>query len=151
MASVPFRIRGVYRGIFRLEGIARLEPGVLVLEYQTRHVVLEFIKSPPKEARIPLSDIEQAVFRRRLLGGLLKLRAGRLDAFRQIPGARGGELKLRCRREYSEVAADLASRINLRAVTQDLQQMIAANERPAEIHSAPAVKSLPHPKTSVPQ
>jgi hypothetical protein len=129
MASVPFIIRGVYTGLVDLEGIARLEPGALVLEFQTVHALSDFFKSRSREIRIPLQDIEAVSFQRRLLTGVLKIRAGRLEAFRDMPGATGSEIKVRCRREHFAEAEELASRISMRAVTEDLREMIAANDR----------------------
>jgi hypothetical protein len=80
-----------------------------------------YLKSKPKEVRIALDELEEAVFKHWLCIGMLKLRARRLDAFSQVPGSEGSELRLRCRREHWELAQELASRLNLRTVEHQLR------------------------------
>ena len=73
--------------------------------------------------------------------GMLKLRARRLEVFSQVPGNQGSELRLRCRREYWEVAQELASRLNMRTLQQQLQALVAETDR--------ATQRLPQPPASV--
>src|SRR5262249_31372999 len=106
MTSLPFRIRGVYTGFVDVEGIARLENQELCLEF--RMSVPTHLKTSPREIRIPLDELEEAVFKNRLCLGFLVLRARRLVAFHDVPGNNAGELRLRCRREHWETAKELA-------------------------------------------
>ena len=63
-------------------------------------------KTSPKQVRIPLDELEEAVFKKRLCLGFLVLRARRLESFKDVPGNATGELRLRCRQERL-VADDL--------------------------------------------
>ena len=132
MTSLPFTIRGVYTGFVDLEGIARLEERELCLEFRMSSVFTRYVKSKPREVRIALDELEEAAFKNRLCLGFLKLRARRLGAFSGVPGNDGGELRLRCRREHWEAARELASRLSMRTVQQQLRALVADNERASE-------------------
>jgi len=61
MTSLPFKIRGVFTGLVDVEGIARLENQELCLEF--RMALFSRLKTNPKEIRIPLDELEEAVFK----------------------------------------------------------------------------------------
>jgi hypothetical protein len=139
MTSLPFKIRGVLTGLVDVEGIARLENQALCLEF--RMAVLTRLKTNPKEIRIPLDELEEAVFKNRFCLGFLVLRARRLDSFKDVPGNTTGELRLRCRREHWETARELASRLSMRTTEHQLRALLADTERasqsPSQIAPAP--------------
>ena len=140
MTSLPFKIRGVYTGFVDVEGIARLENQELCLEF--RMSVLKRLKTNPKEIRIPLDELEEAVFKNRLCLGFLVLRARRLDSFKGVPGNATGELRLRCRREHWETARELASRLSMRTTQHQLEALLddaeRGSQRPQQIGPSPA-------------
>jgi len=127
MTSLPFKIRGAFTGIVDVEGIARLENQTLCLEF--RMAVFTHLKTNPKEIRIPLEELEEAVFKNRFCLGFLVLRARRLDSFKDVPGNATGELRLRCRREHWETARELASRLSMRTTEHQLRALLAETER----------------------
>ena len=141
MTSLPFKIRGVYTGFVDVEGIARLENQELCLDF--RMSVLTHLKTNPKELRIPLDELEEAVFKNRLCLGFLVLRARRLDSFKDVPGNATGELRLRCRREHWETARELASRLSMKTTEHQLRALLAETDRdrgsqtPQQIGPAP--------------
>ena len=142
MTSLPFKIRGVYTGFVDVEGIARLENQELCLDF--RMSVLTHLKTNPKELRIPLDELEEAVFKNRLCLGFLVLRARRLDSFKDVPGNATGELRLRCRREHWETARELASRLSMRTVQHQLRALLADTGRAGQSTTqiAPASEDL---------
>jgi hypothetical protein len=141
MTSLPFKIRGVFTGLVDVEGIARLENQELCLEF--RMAVLTRLKTNPKEIRIPLEELEEAVFKNRFCLGFLVLRARRLDSFKDVPGNATGELRLRCRREHWETAKELASRLSMKTTEHQLRALLADTDRdrtsqsPSQIEPAP--------------
>lgn len=137
MNSLPFFIRGVYTGFVDLEGIARIEGQVLVLEFRTRHVLARLVRSQPKEVRVPLAELEEVAFRRRFLMGYLCLRARRMSSFNAVPGSDGAELRLRCRRAHWQAARELASNLDLGVVTQNLKAMVDAHTPPDALPPGP--------------
>jgi hypothetical protein len=141
MTSLPFKIRGVFTGLVDVEGIARLENQSLCLEF--RMAVLTRLKTNPKELRIPLDELEEAVFKNRFCLGFLVLRAKRLDSFKGLPGNATGELRLRCSRKHWETAREFASRLNMRTTKEELRALLAETDRdrvsqsPSQIGPAP--------------
>ena len=127
MTSLPFKIRGVFTGLVDVEGIARLENQELCLEF--RMAVLTRLKTNPKEIRIPLDEMEEAVFKNRFCLGFLVLRARRLDSFKDVPGNSTGELRLRCRREHWETAKELAGRLSMKTTEHQLRALLADTDR----------------------
>jgi hypothetical protein len=124
VSSVPFTIRGIHAGMVDLEGIVKIEGAQLVLEFRTRHALFKFFVSSAKEVRIPLSELEEASFSRRLWLEFLNLRARNLRAFSAVPGNRGCELRLRCRSAHRAAAQDLVSRLNLSLVAKEIKAMV---------------------------
>jgi hypothetical protein len=98
-------------------------------------VFSRYVKSKPKEVRVPLTELEDAAFKSLLCVGLLKLRARRLNTFSEVPGNEGCQLRLRCRREHWPAAQELASRVNMRTVEHQLRTLVAETERAT--HSLP--------------
>jgi hypothetical protein len=139
MTSLPFKIRGVFTGLVDVEGIARLENQSLCLEF--RMAVLTRLKTNPKELRIPLEELEEAVFKNRFCLGFLVLRARRLASFKDVPGNATGELRLRCRREHWETARELASRLSMRTTKEELRALLAETDRSSQ--SPPQIESAP--------
>jgi hypothetical protein len=141
MTSLPFKIRGVFTGLVDVEGIARLENQELCLEF--RMAVLTRLKTNPKEIRIPLEELEEAVFKNRFCLGFLVLRARRLDSFKDVPGNATGELRLRCGREHWETARELASRLSMKTTEHQLRALLADTDRDRASQSQPQIERAP--------
>ncbi len=150
MNSVPFKINGVYTDFVDLVGIARLEGEDLCLEFRKEHALSKFLKPGAREVRIPLAEIDEAVFKGRFCLGFLRLRARRLTAFAQVPGNEGDLLKLRCRRENWEAARELASRLSMQTVKRELSDLISATDTPPQKLRAQATPAPPDANTSQP-
>jgi hypothetical protein len=144
MTSLPFKIRGVFNGLVDVEGIARLENQELCLEF--RMAVFTRLKTPPKEIRIPLDELEEAVFKNRFCLGYLVLRARRINSFKDVPGNATGELRLRCRREHWETARELASRLSMKTTEHELRALLADTDRNRGSQSTQQIGSASTPQ-----
>jgi hypothetical protein len=133
MNTLPFTVRGVLTDLVDLVGIVRLEEHELCLEFRTEHPLSKFFQSNAREIHIPLADLEEVGFKTRFCIGFLTLRARRMTAFNPVPGNHGGELRLRCRREHWDTARELASRLNMHTVRQELNALVAATNRTREV------------------
>ncbi len=92
--SIEFSINGVDTwGMREVHGIARLEPGRLVLEFRTH--LLGLVRTGLKEVRIPLRDIVEFSFDYRIIYSLIRLRTRSLKTIDGIPGVAGASVKLR--------------------------------------------------------
>lgn len=131
MSSVPFTIEDVYSSLAELEGVVRMEPTGLTLEFRIMDAILNLLKSQPKEVRIPWTDLEEVTFTKGYFKCVLHLRARAMTAFSQIPGSNGSEVKLRCKRKYAPAAQELASNAGMRIVEHQLRALAALNNQAA--------------------
>ena len=130
MNSLPFRVAGVMTDFADAEGIARLAPEGLLLEFQVKDNVIGLLKSAPREVCIPFAELAEVVFKRGILSGALILRARRLTTLASVPGIKENELRLKCKRRYREAARDLASLLNMRILAHDLHEMTGPTSLP---------------------
>ena len=120
-----------------LEGIVRIEGRELCFEFRARHAILHYIHSKSKEVRIPMDELEEVRFRRYLWRGELVIRAQRMTTFGSMSGRAGNELRLRCRREDWELARELASRLSMFTMEQELRTLISATEPSQPLTASP--------------
>jgi hypothetical protein len=96
MDSVPFHCEA-FAGFGAIQGVARLEPSGLRLQYQTRDAVLGVLRSGMKSTLVPVESLVLATFRSGFLGLFPKIevRVSDLTSIADIPSTEGGKLKLR--------------------------------------------------------
>jgi hypothetical protein len=145
MNSIPFSRRGgLHTGFLDLEGIVRIEGTDLVVEFRTRHRLARFLTSEPKEIRVPLTELEEVSFKNLLWLGFLEIRARRLSAFNAMLGCDGGQLRLRCRRAHWRAAKELASKLTMSILAEDLKAMVDGASPPSRLlGAAPAQPAGP--------
>ena len=129
MSSVPFKIRYLPGNLARVEGVARLEPDALVLEFRTVDALVGVLRSRPREVRIGLNDVESIDFRRGWLGGRLRIATQRMTALEAIPGAKGLEVVLKCRRRDRAAGAELAATLRLHVAEKHLEELRGAAQQ----------------------
>ena len=132
MNSVPFKIRYLPGNLARVEGVARLEADALILEFRTVDELVGVFRSRPKEVRIHLNDIESVDFRRGWFAGRLRVGTRRVSALEAIPGAKGAEINLKCRRRHRLAAEELASSLRLRVTEKHLEELRGAAQQADE-------------------
>ncbi len=123
MDSLSFKISDAYEGLAETEGIARLEGTTLILEFRTRDVVIGVLKSEMRELSIPIEDLASATYEKGLFGAKVRLRSRRLQAFDDIPGAKGGEVRLAVARALREEAEQFALAVQLRITQQGIRRL----------------------------
>jgi hypothetical protein len=129
IGSVPFELYGRQWSQKSGHGVLRLEGTHLAMDLSTRNP-WTWIKSPPREIRIPLKHVEALEVKSHwfLLHVWLRLRVRKLEYFVGVPSADGAEVILWCKRRYKPLAHELAN-----AVTLHLLERVFADE---EIPSA---------------
>jgi hypothetical protein len=132
MNSVPFKIRYLLGNLARVEGVARLEPDALVLEFSTVDGLVGVLRSRVKEVRIPLNDIESVAFKRGWFSGKVRVVTRRVSALEAITGAQGPEIDLKCRRRHRVAADELASALRLQVTDQHLVELRGAAQQADE-------------------
>jgi hypothetical protein len=120
LGSVPFELYGSHAYASAM-GILRVEGEELVFELSTRNPWI-WIKSPPREIRIPLTDVDALRFERHwyLFHVWLRLRVRKLEYFAGVPTANGAEVILWCKRRYKGLAYELSNNVTLRLLERVL-------------------------------
>lgn len=96
MDSVPFSC-DAFAGFGEIQGIARVQPEGLLLQYQTRDAVLGLLRSGMKSALVPAQSLVHARYRAGFLWMFprIEVRLSDLSAVADIPSTEGGRLVLK--------------------------------------------------------
>jgi len=123
-ACVPFELYGSHMHA-SAKGILRLEQEDLVLDLITWNP-WTWTKSPPKEIRIPLRNVDALALEKHwfLLHVWLRLRVRKLEYLVGVPTADGAEIILWCKRRYKTLAQEVAN-----AVTFQLLDRIFTDDK----------------------
>jgi hypothetical protein len=121
---LPVTIDDLYGGFVVMNGLLRLEKDSLIVEYQTKDNILGGVfKSQPKEARIPLRNLSEVIFKKNWFSASLLLKAYSLTDLAHFPNAEDGMAKFKIKRKHRNDAANLASSLNLRLSEIRLDEM----------------------------
>jgi hypothetical protein len=124
ISGVPFSIRHALSGLTNIEGVLCLEGEDLVLGWEAMDA-LGILKSSPSEIRIPLRQVDALEYRSGFLRTTvrLQLRVRHLECLASLPGAKGAEVTLWCKRKYKVIARELANAVKFhllqRVFTED--------------------------------
>lgn len=109
---LPFHVNHT---LYRVYGLLRLEPGQLVLEFQSVENILGLIRGRIRTVRLPLRNLDAIQLEKGFWGGRnLSLRTRSLESLRKFPGAYQGLCSLHIRRADSLLAENLVSLVDLR-------------------------------------
>jgi len=99
-------------GLMESDGLITFADDMLTIEYQTADALLGLLKSSIKEIQIEVGDIRQAYIERKMFGSELVLQGSNLRVFRNLPGCRGGNLRIKITRQSQLAAQNLVDDIS---------------------------------------
>ena len=123
MRALPFYDDEQNGGFMMLEGILRIEKGKINIEYQKKDAVIEVVKSGVKTVDIDLKDIDLIEYKKKLFGARLILHAKRATVFEDFPGTELLVRTLKVKRKHRDIAANIASNVNLFLSEQKLREL----------------------------
>jgi len=123
MESLPFSISDVYEGWADVEGVARCEDEVLILEFQTQDSLVGLLKSKVKTIQIPLQALAAIHFQQKLFTAFVTLRVHSMRLVQDIPGSCQGEGRLHVARKHRKVAHAFVTELGLRRAEQQLRRL----------------------------
>jgi len=109
--NVAFTV-GDSSGLLESEGLISLIDDTLRVEYQTADSVLGLLKTSLKEVEISVSEIRQARIERKMFGSELVLLGTSMRIFRNLPGATGGNFRIKVSRQSQLAAQNLVDGIS---------------------------------------
>lgn len=83
-----------YLGLGSVRGLIRCEAGALILEYRVRDSVVGFIRSNPREVRLPLDQICSIHLEEGFFGTSLVIQTSTLRTWQDFPGSDQGRVRL---------------------------------------------------------
>ena len=113
MRALPFYDNELNGGFMTMEGILRIEKGEIHIEYQKKDAIVELVKSKVKSISIDLNDIDLIEYKKNLFGARLIFHAKRATVFEDFPGSDLLVRTLKVKRKHRDIAANLASNVNL--------------------------------------
>lgn len=129
---LPFSIPDVYGGLAEVRGLLKADDQTLTLDFETKDSVLELFRLDTKVICVPLAQVTAFEFKEGWFTRRITIRANSLEALRQVPGARGAEVRLKVRRENVEIARECVSRIQMVLANLSVKNLLAAVERRAD-------------------
>lgn len=126
--SLPFRIPHLYAGFAEIRGILKGGKEGLVLDFELKESLFNLLRLDSNVVRIPLVDIATVELKKGWLRRWIIINANRLEALRQVPGSRAGEVRLRIARKNTATAEELVSRIQMALTTYGLKKLISTAE-----------------------
>ncbi len=122
---MPFTIPGVAPlNLADVEGVARLDGDVLVLEFQMVDGVFGKLRSGVREVRLTPDDLESISHRRGWFHDSVVLAVHRLGSVASIPGAKGVMIRLRCKHRHRKAAESLSLAVRLRITDRNLESVL---------------------------
>lgn len=121
--TVPFEIANINHGFQKASGLLKLEEGHLVMEYQVEDAIVGMFKSDVKEVSLPISELLEVEFKKRFFSAKLILRGQSMKVFQDVPGTEQARCELKIKRGERDMAARLASRLQLALSEYRLDQM----------------------------
>lgn len=133
-SSLPFYVNGTWVKSF---GILRLEPQVLVVEFQQFDRLTHLYRSRIRTIQVPYLSIQAAELATTWQGrGVLTLKAHSLYPFRHIPGALQGHCWLRTQRAQRQQARGFNEQLQIKLSEQHLEHLYQQELYPNEANFA---------------
>ena len=123
MDSIPVRFPEIYQGLADAEGMLRISPDDLTLEYQVKDNLLGVMKSGVTTAVIPFDHIDEVDFRSNFLRTSLNIRVDSMQIVDDVPGAKQGIVRLKIPRRYKKEAAVIAHEASIRSSQSKLDRL----------------------------
>lgn len=123
LRALPFYDDEQNGGFMMLEGILRIEKGNINIEYQKKDAIVEVVKSGVKTVNISLDDIDMIEYKKKLFGARLIIHASRATVFEEFPGSELLTRTLKVKRKNREIAASIASNVNLFLSEKKLREL----------------------------
>ncbi|MDR9417006.1 MAG: hypothetical protein RI564_12045 [Gracilimonas sp.] len=107
----------------KIEGILRVEENLLVFEYQKKDAVFEAYQSDLQTIKISLSEIDMLELKKGWFSTKLILHGKRAKSLEDLPGNELTVRVLKVKRKNRDIAASIASNLNLRLSEEKLKEL----------------------------
>ena len=123
MDSIPVRFPEIYQGLADAEGMLRISPDALTVEYQVKDNLLGVVKSGVSTAVIPFDHIDEVDLRSNFIRTNINIRVDSMQIVDDVPGAKQGIVRLKIPRRYKKEAAVIAHEASIRSSQSKLDRL----------------------------
>jgi hypothetical protein len=123
MLSLPFKITNLFSDLAEAHGLVTMEGDFLRMEFQTQDAILGLLKSQLKEIRIPIQELNSAIYQKKLFGTKIILRANKLTTLSRVPGHEKGQVVLEISRKDRDIAEQLTSSLDMKITEMNLSRL----------------------------
>ncbi len=123
MLSLPFKITNLFSDLAEAHGLVNMEGDFLRMEFQTQDAILGLLKSQLKEIRIPIQELNSAIYQKKLFGTKIILRANKLTTLSRVPGHEKGQVVLEISRKDRDIAEQLTSSLDMKITEMNLSRL----------------------------
>ncbi len=112
--GLHFSTDQAFGGLVTVEGILRVDPQKVLLEYHKKDNLVRVLKSKNTLLEIPYQDLQEVNYKRNWFVSRFQLEIKNLHILQQFPASKNGIISLSIPRKQKEIAKEIASYINLR-------------------------------------
>ncbi|MBN2092023.1 hypothetical protein JW964_20565 [candidate division KSB1 bacterium] len=123
MLSLPFKITNLFSDLAEAHGLVSIEGDYLRMEFQTQDAILGLLKSQLKEIKIPIQELNSAIYQKKLFGTKIILRANKLSTLSRVPGHQKGQVVLEISRKDRDQAEQLVSSLDMKITEMNLRRL----------------------------
>jgi hypothetical protein len=123
MLSLPFKITNLFSDLAEAHGLVTMEGDFLRMEFQTQDAILGLLKSQLKEIRIPIGELNSAIYVKKLFSTKIILRANKLTTLSRVPGHQKGQVILEISRKDRDIAEQLTSSVDMKITEMNLSRL----------------------------
>jgi hypothetical protein len=121
--SLPFSFPEVYEGFASAQGIMRVERDHLVLEFEIKEAILDWIKLGSRVVQIPFTDLESVVLKRGWFRDVITVKVRSLQALQEIPIHEHGRFQLFISKQDRTVSQELCDVLQLQILNLDIARL----------------------------
>lgn len=123
MRSLPFIIDELNGGFALVEGILSVKGNNLFIEFHKKDAVFGAIKSDVQAIEISFSVIDMIEYKKGWFSDKLTIYGKNATALKDLPGDELMTRKLKVKRKYREIAANISSNVNLELSEMKLREL----------------------------
>jgi hypothetical protein len=109
--SIPIKLADSFEGLAESKGLLSIKDESILIQFQTKDAVLGVVKSDLTEVKIPLANLVELSYKKRIFGNKLILKIDDLRIIAKLPESDNNEVVLSIARKDIDEAIDFVRTI----------------------------------------
>ena len=121
--SLPFSIPEVYEGFARAQGLMKVVDNQLILEFEVKEAILDWIKLNSQSIGIPLSQVESVTFKPGWFRDTLTFKVASFDCLQNLPKHQHGRFKVYLSRQDRDLSQEFSRLLQNQILDLQIQRL----------------------------